>query len=71
MIAFYETLRTEFGSEIGVTIVAPGLIDSELTWGKFMTKNGELKVDKDLRDVSISIIYNKNSSNEIYSIFFF
>ncbi|CAA7052697.1 unnamed protein product [Microthlaspi erraticum] len=56
VIAFYETLRTEFGSEIGVTIVAPGVVDSELTRGKFMTKNGELKVDKALRDVQMNVL---------------
>lgn len=58
MIAFYETLRSEFGSKVGVTIVAPGVVDSEMTQGKFMTKNGQLIVDKELRDVSISgLIY--------------
>ncbi|KAL1218813.1 11-beta-hydroxysteroid dehydrogenase-like 6 [Cardamine amara subsp. amara] len=53
VIAFYETLRTEFGSEIGITIVAPGIVDSEMSRGKFMTKDGKLEVDKELRDVSI------------------
>ncbi|KFK26701.1 hypothetical protein AALP_AA8G282300 [Arabis alpina] len=56
VIAFYETLRIEFGSEIGVTIVAPGVIDSELSRGKFMTKEGELRVDQELRDVQISVL---------------
>ncbi|XP_047314635.1 11-beta-hydroxysteroid dehydrogenase-like 2 [Impatiens glandulifera] len=31
MIGFYEALRMEIGSEIGITIVAPGLVDSEIT----------------------------------------
>lgn len=58
MIAFYETLRSEFRSKVGVTIVAPGVVDSEMTQGKFMTKNGQLIVDRELRDVSISgLIY--------------
>ena len=57
MIAFYETLRTEFGSDIGVTIVAPGIVDSEMSRGKFMTKDGKLVVDKELRDVSIPGIF--------------
>ncbi|ESQ43518.1 hypothetical protein EUTSA_v10015936mg [Eutrema salsugineum] len=56
VIAFYESIRTEFGSEIGVTIVAPGVIDTEMTRGKFMTKNGELVVDKELRDVQINVL---------------
>jgi len=57
VIAFYETLRTEFGSDIGVTIVAPGIVDSEMSRGKFMTKDGKLVVDKELRDVSIPGIF--------------
>ncbi|KAG7537414.1 NAD(P)-binding domain superfamily [Arabidopsis suecica] len=56
VIAFYETLRTEFGSDIGVTIVAPGIVDSEMSRGKFMTKDGKLVVDKELRDVQISVL---------------
>ncbi|XP_075669637.1 11-beta-hydroxysteroid dehydrogenase A-like [Castanea sativa] len=30
-ISFCETLRTEFGQDIGITIVTPGLIESEMT----------------------------------------
>ncbi|KAM3744017.1 hypothetical protein ACB098_06G019900 [Castanea mollissima] len=30
-ISFFETLRTEFGQDIGITIVTPGLIESEMT----------------------------------------
>ncbi|CAE6233274.1 unnamed protein product [Arabidopsis arenosa] len=56
VIAFYETLRTEFGPDIGVTIVAPGIVDSEMSRGKFMTKDGKLIVDKELRDVQISVL---------------
>ncbi|XP_075660740.1 11-beta-hydroxysteroid dehydrogenase A-like [Castanea sativa] len=36
LISFFETLRIEFGPDIGVTIVTPGLIDSEMTQGKFL-----------------------------------
>ncbi|KAF8113260.1 hypothetical protein N665_0053s0011 [Sinapis alba] len=56
VIAFYETLRSEFGSKVGVTIVAPGVVDSEMTQGKFMTNNGQLIVDKEIRDVQISVL---------------
>ncbi|XP_038708036.1 11-beta-hydroxysteroid dehydrogenase-like 4A [Tripterygium wilfordii] len=31
LISFYETLRAEFGTDIGITIVTPGLIESEMT----------------------------------------
>nr|POE64461.1 11-beta-hydroxysteroid dehydrogenase-like 3 [Quercus suber] len=33
LISFFETLRTEIGSNIGITIVTPGLIGSEMTRG--------------------------------------
>ncbi|KAJ6749731.1 hypothetical protein OIU85_000372 [Salix viminalis] len=31
LVSFYETLRVECGSHIGITIVLPGLIESEIT----------------------------------------
>lgn len=55
MAQFFETLRVEFGPEIGITLVTPGFIESELTQGKFLTKGGRLEVDQDIRDVSSSI----------------
>ncbi|XP_030968007.1 11-beta-hydroxysteroid dehydrogenase-like 2 isoform X2 [Quercus lobata] len=30
LISFFETLRTEFGQDIGITIVTPGIIESEM-----------------------------------------
>ncbi|KAK7853549.1 11-beta-hydroxysteroid dehydrogenase 1b [Quercus suber] len=30
-VSFFETLRTEFGQDIGITIVTPGVIESEMT----------------------------------------
>jgi len=35
LISFFETLRTEFGQDIGITIVSPGKIESEITQGEF------------------------------------
>ncbi|GMY30992.1 11-beta-hydroxysteroid dehydrogenase A-like isoform X1 [Fagus crenata] len=32
-VSFFETLRTEFGPDIGITIVTPGVIQSEMTQG--------------------------------------
>ena len=49
---FYETLRVEVGPAVGITIVTPGYIESEMTKGKFMTREGRLVVDDELRDVS-------------------
>ncbi|KAL2492213.1 11-beta-hydroxysteroid dehydrogenase 1A [Abeliophyllum distichum] len=53
---FFETLRVEFGPDIGITLVTPGFIESELTQGKFMGEAGKLEVDQDIRDVLVSII---------------
>ncbi|PON77242.1 Short-chain dehydrogenase/reductase [Parasponia andersonii] len=38
-LCFFETLKTEFGSDIGVTIVTPGLIESEMTGDQFWSKS--------------------------------
>lgn len=53
MISFYETLRVEIGREVGITIVTPGLVESEMTKGKFLSKEGQLVLDQQLRDVSL------------------
>ncbi|KAL0355069.1 UNVERIFIED_CONTAM: 11-beta-hydroxysteroid dehydrogenase 1A [Sesamum radiatum] len=50
---FFETLRVEFGPDIGITLVTPGFIESELTQGKFYN-GGERVIDQDLRDVQVS-----------------
>ncbi|KAH8486674.1 hypothetical protein H0E87_025614 [Populus deltoides] len=36
--SFYETLRAEFGSDIRITIVTPGVVESEMTQGDFLSK---------------------------------
>ncbi|CAN1242260.1 11-beta-hydroxysteroid dehydrogenase 1B [Linum perenne] len=41
-VALFETLRVELSPDIGVLIVTPGYVESELTVGKFMT--GDAKV---------------------------
>lgn len=50
-LRFYETLRTEVGSEVGITILTPGYVESEITKGKGMQKSGEVAVDEEARDV--------------------
>lgn len=49
---FFDTLRVEFGSDIKVTIVTPGFIESEMIQGKFLFKGGKMEFDPDMRDVS-------------------
>ncbi|GER45504.1 11-beta-hydroxysteroid dehydrogenase 1B [Striga asiatica] len=53
---FFETLRVEFGPDIGITLVTPGYIESELTQGKFYNKAGRLEVDQDTRDVQVNVM---------------
>ncbi|KAL6634442.1 hypothetical protein ACP70R_027113 [Stipagrostis hirtigluma subsp. patula] len=52
-LRFFETLRAELGSEVGVTILTPGFIESEMTKGKAIQKDGEVAVDEEARDVQI------------------
>lgn len=50
-------MRVETGDEVGITIVTPGLVESEITQGKFLNKEGRLVLDQELRDVSTSFGY--------------
>ncbi|KAB2067954.1 hypothetical protein ES319_A09G263800v1 [Gossypium barbadense] len=56
VISFYETLSYEFGGDIGITIVTPGLIKTEMTDGKFLSKEARLQLDPEMRDVEISVM---------------
>ncbi|XP_075669636.1 11-beta-hydroxysteroid dehydrogenase 1A-like [Castanea sativa] len=38
LISFFETLRTEFGQDIGITIVNPRVIESEMTQGDYLSE---------------------------------
>ncbi|KAL3642022.1 Polycomb protein sop-2 [Castilleja foliolosa] len=53
---FFETLRVEFGPDIGITLVTPGYIESELTQGKFFNREGKLEVDQEMRDVQVNLM---------------
>ncbi|XP_059638852.1 11-beta-hydroxysteroid dehydrogenase A-like [Cornus florida] len=55
MTAFFETMRIEFGSDIKITLVSPGFIESELTQGKFLQKEGKLEFDQVMRDLSFLV----------------
>ena len=54
MVMFFETLRVQLGGCIGITIVTPGVTESELTKGKYLSKEGRMVLDKEIRDVSSS-----------------
>lgn len=47
----YETLRVELGPAVGITIVIPGYVESEMTKGKFMRKGGRSLMDDEHRDI--------------------
>ncbi|PON95731.1 Short-chain dehydrogenase/reductase [Trema orientale] len=53
--SFYETLRVEIGRDVGITIVTPGLTESEMTQGKFLTQRATLELDQEMRDVVMSM----------------
>ncbi|XP_074316532.1 11-beta-hydroxysteroid dehydrogenase 1A-like [Silene latifolia] len=55
MASFYETLRVEVGSDIHVTLVTPGLFESEITKGKHLSREGLMNVDPLQRDVVVSL----------------
>ncbi|KAK4256917.1 hypothetical protein QN277_006578 [Acacia crassicarpa] len=54
VINLYECHRTELEKDIGITIVCPGLIESEMTQGKFLSKEGRLILDQEMRDAQVS-----------------
>ncbi|KAJ4818753.1 11-beta-hydroxysteroid dehydrogenase 1B [Rhynchospora pubera] len=55
MIRFYETLRSEVGSQIKITILMPGYVVSELTKGKALQKGGQVEINEDARDIQVGL----------------
>nr|GEU46925.1 wall-associated receptor kinase 2-like [Tanacetum cinerariifolium] len=55
VVSFYESLRMELASKVGITIVALGLPESEMSQDKIMDKDFEMGIDQDMRDVRVSI----------------
>ncbi|KAL1829152.1 hypothetical protein ACET3Z_007564 [Daucus carota] len=53
---FFDTLRIEFGSDVKVTIVTPGFIESEMIQGKFLFKGGKMEFDPDMRDAQAGLV---------------
>ncbi|KAJ4973994.1 hypothetical protein NE237_007168 [Protea cynaroides] len=51
LIHFYDNLRVELAPKVSITIISPGFVDSELTQGKLMTKQGEVRFDRRLREM--------------------
>uniref|UniRef100_A0A7N0UHZ6 Uncharacterized protein n=1 Tax=Kalanchoe fedtschenkoi TaxID=63787 RepID=A0A7N0UHZ6_KALFE len=56
ILRFYETLRTEVGSSVGITIVTPGLTQSEMTQqGRLLSESGTLEYNQEKRDIEFSV----------------
>ncbi|XP_066398159.1 11-beta-hydroxysteroid dehydrogenase 1A-like isoform X3 [Miscanthus floridulus] len=62
----FETLPvscTELGSQVGITVVTPGWIESEMSKGKYLKEHGEVEVDQEMCDAQIGLFpveYDKN-----------
>lgn len=54
-------MRVEFGSDVKITIVTPGFIESELTQGKFLSHEGKMVIDHEARDVSYFFLTSVNN----------
>ncbi|KAL0535279.1 hypothetical protein IC582_029606 [Cucumis melo] len=50
--SMFETLRVELAPDIGVTIVTPGFVESELTQGKALNAFGKVELRQDMRDTA-------------------
>lgn len=55
VLNFFETLRMELHDEIGITIATPGWIESEMTKGKHLSREGTVEVDQDTRDAQVAL----------------
>ncbi|CAK9171924.1 unnamed protein product [Ilex paraguariensis] len=68
LISFYEAMRVELAPEITITIVTLGFIDSEMSQGKQLSKEGVVQVDRKLRDVVVGAMPVMSSSTCAKSI---
>ncbi|KAJ4974654.1 hypothetical protein NE237_007828 [Protea cynaroides] len=59
LINFYDNMRVELAPEVSVTIISPGFVESELSKGKALTKQGDVKVDPGFRKMMQGIPFQK------------
>ncbi|KAK4569112.1 hypothetical protein RGQ29_004489 [Quercus rubra] len=64
LISFFETLRTEFGPDIGITIVTPGLIESKMTKGEVLSQYAWVPVEA--TEVCAKAIVDSACSGDMY-----
>lgn len=68
VINFYDSLRAEVGSSVGITVATPGWVESEMTLGKFVSKEGELGFNEETRDVQVGpspVVYTEDCAKAI------
>ncbi|WVZ85357.1 hypothetical protein U9M48_032294 [Paspalum notatum var. saurae] len=56
VLNFFETLRIELCGKVGITIATPGWIESEMTKGKHLSKDGAVEVNQDTRDAQVGVL---------------
>ncbi|KDP22588.1 hypothetical protein JCGZ_26419 [Jatropha curcas] len=66
LISFYETMRIECGSHIGITIVIPGLIESEITTPDFLSEFGAESAAVESTQVCAKAIVNSARRGDMY-----
>ncbi|CDP19889.1 unnamed protein product [Coffea canephora] len=54
LLSFYETMRSEMPPEISITIATLGLVESEMTKGKHLNREGTTEVSPELADTLIN-----------------
>ncbi|KAK3033368.1 hypothetical protein RJ639_034418 [Escallonia herrerae] len=55
LLSFYEALRVELAPAITITIATPGFIETEMTQGKHLSKEGAVQVDQQLADEIVKL----------------
>ncbi|KAH7866348.1 hypothetical protein Vadar_019213 [Vaccinium darrowii] len=68
LVSFFETLRTEVGSDIGITIVAPGVVESEITSAEFLAKAGIEGVPVESTEGCVKAIFKSICRGDRYLI---
>ncbi|XP_030971182.1 11-beta-hydroxysteroid dehydrogenase-like 2 isoform X1 [Quercus lobata] len=66
LISFFETLRTEFGQDIGITIVSPGKIESEITQGEFFLQAQANWIPTETTEGCAKAILDSTCSGDMY-----
>ncbi|KAF7834011.1 11-beta-hydroxysteroid dehydrogenase-like 4A [Senna tora] len=68
MTSFYETLRVELGEDIGITIVTPGFVKSEMTPNEFMSQVQAKTVPIESTESCAKAILNSTCRGDLYLI---